>query len=82
MGGTGRSLGKTFLLHCQRRHPEFPKIPTYLPFLELDHGGLRANWSAPISFVPESSGSSLASQLVLSKQQVNLVREKGDSIFE
>ena len=24
-------LGKTFFLHCQRRHPELPKIPTYLP---------------------------------------------------
>ena len=30
MGGTGRPLGKTFFLHCQRRHPELPKIPTYL----------------------------------------------------
>ena len=24
-------FGKTFFLHCQRRHPELPKIPTYLP---------------------------------------------------
>ena len=31
MGGTGRPLGKTFFLHRQRRHPELPKIPTYLP---------------------------------------------------
>ena len=31
MGGTGRPLGKTFFLQCQRRHPELPKIPTYLP---------------------------------------------------
>ena len=31
MGGTGRPLGKTFFLHCQRRHPELPKIPIYLP---------------------------------------------------
>ena len=31
MGGTGRLLGKTFFLRCQRRHPELPKIPTYLP---------------------------------------------------
>ena len=31
MGGTGRPLGKTFLLQCQRRHPQLPKIPTYLP---------------------------------------------------
>ena len=30
VGGTGRPLGKTFFLHCQRRHPELPKIPTYL----------------------------------------------------
>ena len=30
MGGTGCPLGKTFFLHCQRRHPELPKIPTYL----------------------------------------------------
>ena len=27
----GRPLGKTFFLLCQRRHPELPKIPTYLP---------------------------------------------------
>ena len=31
MGGTGRPLGKTFFLQCQRRDPELPKIPTYLP---------------------------------------------------
>ena len=31
MGGTGHPLGKTFFLHCQRRHPELPRIPTYLP---------------------------------------------------
>ena len=30
MRGTGRPLGKTFFLHCRRRHPELPKIPTYL----------------------------------------------------
>ena len=30
VGGTGCPLGKTFFLHCQRRHPELPKIPTYL----------------------------------------------------
>ena len=29
--GTGRPLGKTFFLHCQRRHPKLSKIPTYLP---------------------------------------------------
>ena len=33
MGGTGRPLGKTFFLQCQRRHPELPRIPTYLPRL-------------------------------------------------
>ena len=31
MGGTGRPSGKPFFLHRQRRHPELPKIPTYLP---------------------------------------------------
>ena len=35
MGGTGRPLGKTFFLQSQRRHPELPKIPTYLPVLHL-----------------------------------------------
>ena len=30
MGGTGCPLDETFFLHCQRRHPELPKIPTYL----------------------------------------------------
>ena len=34
MGGTGRRLGKTFFLQCQRRHPKLPKIPTYLPEVE------------------------------------------------
>ena len=38
MGGTGRPLGKTFFLQCQRRHPELPKIPTYL---DRDHTQLR-----------------------------------------
>ena len=33
VGGTGYPLGKTSFLHCQRRHPELPKIPTYLPVL-------------------------------------------------
>ena len=28
---TARPLGKTFSLHCQRRHPKLPTIPTYLP---------------------------------------------------
>ena len=31
VGGSGRPLGKTFFLQCPRRHPELPKIPTYLP---------------------------------------------------
>ena len=31
LGGTGGPLGKTFFLHCQMKHPELPKIPTYLP---------------------------------------------------
>ena len=31
VGGRGRLLGKTIFLHCQRRHPELPKRPTYLP---------------------------------------------------
>ena len=31
VGGTGRPLSKTFFLHCQGRHPELPKIPTYQP---------------------------------------------------
>ena len=30
-GGQDVPLGKTFFLQCQRRHPELPKIPTYLP---------------------------------------------------
>ena len=34
MGRTGRPLGKTFFLQCQRRHLELPKIPTYLPTIK------------------------------------------------
>ena len=30
--GTGRPLGKTFFLRCQRRRPELPKIPTLPTF--------------------------------------------------
>ena len=36
MRGAGRPLGKTFFLHWQRRHPELPKIPTYLPLTFFD----------------------------------------------
>ena len=36
VGGTGRPLGKTLILQCQRRHPELSKILTYLPLVE-DH---------------------------------------------
>ena len=46
MRGTGRPLGKTFFLHCQRRHPELPKIPTYLPQQrEADHRTRQMNVS-------------------------------------
>ena len=38
MGGTGRPLGKTFFLQCQRRHPEVPKIPTYLHSVKIVMG--------------------------------------------
>ena len=31
--GQDGPFGKTFFLQCQRRHPELPKIPTYLPLL-------------------------------------------------
>ena len=37
----GRPLDKTFFLHRQRRHPQLPKIPTYLP------RGLRGVRAAP-----------------------------------
>ena len=40
VGGTGRPLGKTFFLQCQRRHPELPKIPTYLPTWMLQRLGV------------------------------------------
>ena len=30
VGGPGRPLGKNFFLHRQTRHPEMPKIPSYL----------------------------------------------------
>ena len=36
LGGTGGPLGKTSFLHCRGRHPELPKIPTYLPDSALD----------------------------------------------
>ena len=52
MGGTGRPLGKTFFLQCQRRHPEPPKIPTYLPTLAKEIQEIKRNW------VPESDDKS------------------------
>ena len=32
-GEGGHCLGKSFFLQCQKRHPELPNIPTYLPWV-------------------------------------------------
>ena len=47
MRGTGCPLGKTFFLLCQRRHPELPKIPTYLPRCVA----LRVRCPGPLDFL-------------------------------
>ena len=52
MGGTGRPLGKTFFLQCQRRHPELPKIPTYLALLHRDAAD-KCRWG---TLVPHLTG--------------------------
>ena len=50
--------------------------------LELDYKVLCSMWSAPISFVPKSIGTSQTSQLVSTKKQIDFVREKGGSFLE
>ena len=49
MGGTGRPLGKIFFQYCQWRHPELPKIPTYLPLL-------RACSFSAVTYITRSRG--------------------------
>ena len=51
MRGIGRPPGKTFFLQCQRRHPELPKIPTYLPLGFI-------LWS-PLTSLPNCDGGGL-----------------------
>ena len=51
-------------------------------FLKLEHQVLSLNWGTLAPLVPELSGTSKASKLVSSKEQVNLIREKGCSVFE
>ena len=57
MGGTGCPLGKTFFLPCQRRHPELPKIPTYLPISWLPLGFSSALSLCPLRRFPWPSSS-------------------------
>ena len=57
----GRPLGKTFFLQCQTRHPELPKIPTYLPQDMASSGGVggksagkpATNTHSPTIWIPE-----------------------------
>ena len=51
-------------------------------FLKLDHEVLGSNWGTLVPLVPELNGTSKALKLVSSKEQVNLIREKGCSVFE
>ena len=51
-------------------------------FLKLDHEVVGSNWGTLVPLVPEWSGTSKALKWVLSKKQVNLIREKGCSVFE
>ena len=53
MGGTGRPLGETFFLQCQRRHPELPKIPTYLYRQQLIDE-FRDTVFSPLKYDPEA----------------------------
>ena len=46
VGLTGGPPGKTFILHCQSRHPELPKIPTYLPTLLIGVMSLSCSFRA------------------------------------
>ena len=50
--------------------------------LKLDHEILGSKWGTLLPLVPESSGTRKASKWVSSKKQVNLIREKGWSVFE
>ena len=53
------------------------QLSQLMVILKLDHEALGSNWSTLVPHVPESSGSSKAS-----KEQVNLIREKGCSVLE
>ena len=50
-------------------------------FLKLDHEVMGWNSGALVPLVSELSGTSKVSKLVSSKDQVNLIREKGCSVF-
>ena len=51
-------------------------------FLQLNHEVLGSNRGTLVPLVPESSHTSKASKLVSSKEQLNLIREKGCSVLE
>ena len=50
-------------------------------FLKLDQEVIGYNWGPLVPLVSELSGTSKVSKLVSSKDQVNLIREKGCSVF-
>ena len=51
-------------------------------FLQLDHEVLGSNRGTLAPLEAESSGTSKASKLVSSKEQVNLIREKECSVWQ
>ena len=51
-------------------------------FLQLDHEILGSNRGTLVPIVPESNGTSKASKLMFSKEQISVVREKGCSVLE
>ena len=75
MGGTGRPLGKTFFLHCRRRHPEVPKIPTYLPTYWEGFGVEEGTWEPISAFVlPEGRLNSVLVDYLSGSNLGNLLR--------
>ena len=58
------------------------RLSQSMTFLKPDHEVLGSNPGTLVLLVPKSSGTLKASKLVSSKEQVNLIREKGCSVFE
>ena len=58
------------------------RLAQLMVLLQLDHQVLFSNWGTLVPFVPKWNGTSKASKLMPSKEQIVLVSEEGCSIFK